>query len=103
MWATAPSASGFQRGVEWKRAMEKSKLADDEFLARMDQQFTGWSDPPGQLQSSLDNDELTLYCQPILALSAAGGYPMAEVLVRMNKEEKALLPPGDFLPVFEHF
>jgi EAL domain-containing protein (putative c-di-GMP-specific phosphodiesterase class I) len=27
---------------------------------------------------------------------------MAEALVRMHEEEKALLPPGEFLPVFEH-
>jgi EAL domain-containing protein (putative c-di-GMP-specific phosphodiesterase class I) len=28
---------------------------------------------------------------------------MGEVLVRMREEETALLPPGDFLPVFEHY
>jgi EAL domain-containing protein (putative c-di-GMP-specific phosphodiesterase class I) len=28
---------------------------------------------------------------------------MAEALVRMREEETALLPPGDFLPVFEHY
>ena len=28
---------------------------------------------------------------------------MAEVLVRMREEERALLPPGEFLPVFEHY
>ena len=28
---------------------------------------------------------------------------MAEVLVRLREEERALLPPGEFLPVFEHF
>lgn len=69
----------------------------------MDQQLTGWSDPVGQLQAALDNDELTLYCQPIRALIGAQDYPMAEVLVRMRSEEKALLPPGEFLPVFEHY
>jgi len=69
----------------------------------MDQQLTGWSDPVGQLQAVLDRDELTLYCQPIRALTGAQGYPIAEVLVRMRSEEKSLLPPGEFLPVFEHF
>jgi EAL domain-containing protein (putative c-di-GMP-specific phosphodiesterase class I) len=34
-------------------------------------------------------------------LEGGSGYPMAEVLVRMRDEEKALLPPGEFLPVFE--
>jgi len=28
---------------------------------------------------------------------------MAEVLVRLREEERALLPPGEFLPVFEHY
>jgi EAL domain-containing protein (putative c-di-GMP-specific phosphodiesterase class I) len=76
---------------------------NEDFLDRMDQQLTGWSDPVGQLQAVLDRDELALYCQPIRALTGAQGYPMAEVLVRMRSEEKSLLPPGEFLPVFEHF
>jgi len=29
--------------------------------------------------------------------------PMAEVLVRLREEERALLPPGEFLPAFEHY
>jgi EAL domain-containing protein (putative c-di-GMP-specific phosphodiesterase class I) len=28
---------------------------------------------------------------------------MAEVLVRLREEEPSLLPPGDFLPAFEHY
>ena len=76
---------------------------DEKFLDRMDQQLTGWSDPAGQLQAALDNDELTLYCQPIRALAGTRDYPMAEVLIRMRNEEKSLLPPGEFLPVFEHY
>jgi EAL domain-containing protein (putative c-di-GMP-specific phosphodiesterase class I) len=28
---------------------------------------------------------------------------MGELLVRLREEEKALLPPGEFLPVFEHY
>jgi EAL domain-containing protein (putative c-di-GMP-specific phosphodiesterase class I) len=76
---------------------------DEKFLDQMDQEFTGWSDPAARLHAALDNDELTLYYQPIRALTGAEGYPLAEVLVRMGKEEKALLPPGEFLPVFEHY
>lgn len=55
-----------------------------------------------QLRRALDEDQLVLYCQPIRAL-AAGDYPLAEVLVRLQEEEQALLPPGEFLPVFEHY
>ena len=80
-----------------------TQLLDENFLARMDQEFTGWSDPAAYLRSALDNDELSLYYQPIRALGGARGFPMAEVLVRMRKEESSLLPPGEFLPVFEHY
>jgi EAL domain-containing protein (putative c-di-GMP-specific phosphodiesterase class I) len=76
---------------------------DQKFLNEMDQALTGWSDPAERLRAALDNDELTLYCQPIRALMGAQGYPIAEVLIRMREEEESLLPPGEFLPVFEHY
>jgi EAL domain-containing protein (putative c-di-GMP-specific phosphodiesterase class I) len=76
---------------------------DEQFLKKMDQQLTGWNDPLARLQAALDKDELTLFCQPIRTLQGAPGYPMAEVLVRLREEESALLPPGEFLPVFEHY
>jgi EAL domain-containing protein (putative c-di-GMP-specific phosphodiesterase class I) len=76
---------------------------DEKFLDRMDQELSGWSEPHAHLQASLDNDDLTLFCQPIRALTGAQEFPMAEVLVRMRKEESSLLPPGEFLPVFEHY
>jgi len=77
---------------------------DEEFLQQADTALTGWSDPRARLRQALDKDEFALYCQPMLALAgeAAGGYPMAEVLVRLREEESALLPPGEFLPMFEH-
>jgi EAL domain-containing protein (putative c-di-GMP-specific phosphodiesterase class I) len=38
-----------------------------------------------------------------MALAPPGGIAMAEVLVRLREEETRMLPPGDFLPAFEHF
>jgi EAL domain-containing protein (putative c-di-GMP-specific phosphodiesterase class I) len=76
---------------------------DDTFIGKMNSELAGWSDPVQRLRGAIDNNEFELYCQPILALSASEGYPMAEVLVRLHEEEKALLPPGEFLPVFEHY
>jgi EAL domain-containing protein (putative c-di-GMP-specific phosphodiesterase class I) len=76
---------------------------DDKFFERMDSELTGWADPVARLQQAIEKDEFILYCQPILSLSQGGGYPMAEVLLRLREEESALLPPGDFLPVFEHY
>jgi EAL domain-containing protein (putative c-di-GMP-specific phosphodiesterase class I) len=75
---------------------------DDKFLASMDQALAGWSDPAARLRQALDNNDFALYCQPIAALNSTPRFPMAEVLVRLREEEKALLPPGEFLPVFEH-
>jgi EAL domain-containing protein (putative c-di-GMP-specific phosphodiesterase class I) len=76
---------------------------DDRFLERMDSELAGWSDPVARLKEALVKNEFVLYCQPILALSGNERYPMGEVLVRMREEERALLPPGEFLPVFEHY
>lgn len=69
----------------------------------MDEQLAGWSDPATRLRQALEKNEFTLYCQPILALSGRDQYPLGEVLVRMRAEERALLPPGEFLPAFEHY
>jgi EAL domain-containing protein (putative c-di-GMP-specific phosphodiesterase class I) len=69
----------------------------------MDSELVGWADPVQRLRTAIDKDEFALYCQPILALQGGERYPLAEVLVRLREEEKALIPPGEFLPVFEHY
>ena len=76
---------------------------DDKFLERMDSQLAGWSDPVTRLRDALKNNEFELYCQPIVALAAQDRPAMGEVLVRMREEERALLPPGEFFPAFEHY
>jgi len=76
---------------------------DDKFLERADAELAGWSDPVTRLREALKKNEFQLYGQPIRALSAPEQQPMAEVLVRMREEERALLPPGEFLPAFEHY
>ena len=80
-----------------------AKPSEGRFLDQMDRELTGWSDPFARLRQALDRDELQLYCQPILSLRPPGGFVMAEVLIRLREEEALMLPPGDFLPVFEHF
>jgi EAL domain-containing protein (putative c-di-GMP-specific phosphodiesterase class I) len=60
-----------------------------------------WNDTPTRLRKALKQDEFVLFCQPILALGGSGGFALAEVLIRLHEEEKALLPPGEFLPLFE--
>lgn len=76
---------------------------EEKFLEEMNRELAGWRDPAARLRQALARDELQLYCQPILSLRPPGAFPMAEALVRLREEEALLLPPGDFLPVFEHY
>lgn len=75
----------------------------DPLLQKEDAALMGWTEPAERLRLALEKNELTLFCQPIAALSGPVRFPMAEVLVRLREEEKALLPPGEFIPVFEHY
>lgn len=86
-----------------KNPESTSQDAEDQFLEQMNRELAGWSDPVPRLRQALEQDELLLYGQPILLLRPPGGFPMAEVLVRLREEEALMLPPGDFLPVFEHY
>ncbi|HEX7055451.1 MAG TPA: EAL domain-containing protein [Burkholderiales bacterium] len=62
-----------------------------------------WNDPVAYLRQALAHGQFELYCQPIAGLSGIVAYPMAEVLIRLHEEETALVPPGEFLPVLEHY
>jgi EAL domain-containing protein (putative c-di-GMP-specific phosphodiesterase class I) len=70
-------------------------------MSEEEQPQFAWNDTPTRLRKALKQDEFVLFCQPILALRGAGGFALAEVLIRQHEEEKALLPPGEFLPLFE--
>ena len=88
---------------------ENDKLGDtDRFIRRMDGELVGWEQPAARLREALDYDHFRLYAQPVIVLAAAtetapaGSVAFAEVLVRLREEEARMLPPGDFLPAFEH-
>ena len=76
-------------------------------LQTMDRELLGWDQPAAHLREALDKDHLCLYAQPIVALRqedpSARSIAMVEILVRLREEEALMLPPGDFLPAFEHF
>jgi len=76
---------------------------DNRFLNEMDRQLVGWEEPVARLRGALERNELVAYAQPVMALRDPEEVAFAEVLVRLREEERALLPPGEFLPVFEHF
>jgi EAL domain-containing protein (putative c-di-GMP-specific phosphodiesterase class I) len=61
------------------------------------------ADPVAYLRQALAQDHFSLFCQPIAAIGGGVAYPMGEVLIRLREEEHALLPPGEFLPVLEHY
>lgn len=63
----------------------------------------GPNDPVAHLRAALAEDAFTLYLQPIGLIGKKMIYPMGEVLVRLREEEEALMPPGEFLPVLEHY
>jgi Amt family ammonium transporter len=85
--------------------MAEKKEIDDSgaFLRKMDGQLLGWEHPAARLREALDYDHFRLFGQPVVALTGEGGAAFAEVLVRLREEEARLLPPGDFLPAFEHY
>jgi EAL domain-containing protein (putative c-di-GMP-specific phosphodiesterase class I) len=61
-------------------------------------------DPVATLRHALSEDAFDLYCQPIAALGGLVlAYPMGEILIRLREEEQAMVPPGEFLPVLEHY
>jgi EAL domain-containing protein (putative c-di-GMP-specific phosphodiesterase class I) len=61
------------------------------------------ADPVAYLRQALAEDAFAVFCQPICALVKPLAYPMAEALVRLREEETSLCPPGEFLPVLEHY
>jgi EAL domain-containing protein (putative c-di-GMP-specific phosphodiesterase class I) len=72
-------------------------------IDQTDADLAGGLNAASRLRQTLDNNELVLFCQAVLALGEGERFPLGEVLVRLREEEEAMLPPGDFLPVFEHY
>lgn len=70
-------------------------------MSDQEQPASPWNDTPTRLRNALKREEFVLFCQPILSLRDKGGFALAEVLIRQREEEQALLPPGEFLPLFE--
>jgi len=86
-----------------RKDTDRHAAEPDPFLAEMDREFSGWDDPPARIMQALAREEFALFAQPILSLTGEPRFGMAELLVRLREEEAAMLPPGEFFPVFEHY
>jgi EAL domain-containing protein (putative c-di-GMP-specific phosphodiesterase class I) len=84
-------------------ASEEKPGDSPQFIEKMDAELLGWEQPAAHLREALDQDHLCLFAQPIVSLAAGGGVAMVEILVRLREEEELMLPPGEFLPAFEHY
>jgi len=84
-------------------ASEEKSSDDAPSMEEMDAGLSGWEHPAARLREALDQDHLCLFAQPIVSLAAGGGIAMVEILVRLREEEELMLPPGEFLPTFEHY
>lgn len=69
----------------------------------LEHELAGWPEPLNRLREALSQNEFVLYGQPIVDLGVGEHPTMVEALIRLKEEEAALLPPGDFLPAFEHY
>lgn len=72
------------------------------YLRLMNEQLVGWDDPRGTLQRALAENQFLLLAQKILPLRSGAPDPACyEVLLRLQKEEDNLLPPGGFFDIAE--
>ena len=78
-------------------------MTNDSLTREQDAGLSGWPEPVARMNQALERDEFVVYSQPIAALSGSVPFPMGEALVRLRQEEISLMPPGEFLPIFEHF
>jgi len=84
-------------------ALKKAKLSGDRYLfhtQKMTQSVAHKLSMENQLRQAIDNEEFVLYYQPKVNISNRK-VESAEALIRWNKPEAGLIPPGDFIPILE--
>ncbi len=96
-------AAAFQKWARDRTAVDALARQDEAVVAPLDFDAVQAPDPTDILHRALRTNELQLYYQPILALADAERYALGEALVRVREEERASLPPGEFLQIFEHY
>ncbi|CAO3379563.1 diguanylate cyclase/phosphodiesterase (GGDEF & EAL domains) with PAS/PAC sensor(s) [Azospirillum argentinense] len=104
----ALSVSGYDRAEEMLRdaslAMYRAKSGGrariDVFDSNLRRQAMAQMRTETDLRTALEQDQLVLYYQPIVALSS-GHIAGFEALMRWKHPERGLVPPGEFIPLAE--
>ena len=85
------------------KAAAAQESGETVYLDSMAEQFSG-SDPRTQLMRALREDEFILYAQTIEPVVPEADSPRClEILLRLQEEERQMLPPGGFFPAAEHY
>ncbi|KAA0685596.1 sensor domain-containing protein [Azospirillum brasilense] len=104
----ALSVSGYDRAEEMLRdaslAMYRAKSGGrariDVFDSNLRRQAMAQMRTETDLRTALEQNQLVLYYQPIVALSS-GHIAGFEALMRWKHPERGLVPPGEFIPLAE--
>ena len=77
---------------------------DTVYLQSMVEQLISGSDPRARLVRALEEDQFLLYGQRIEPLAQDVPHSQCvEILLRLQEEERHMLPPGGFFPVAERY
>jgi len=96
-------AAAFLKWTRDRTVVDDLARQDEAVVAPLDLDAVDAPDPTDLLHHAMRSNELQLYYQPILALAGAERYTLGEALVRVREGERASLPPGEFLQIFEHY
>ena len=104
----ALSATGYDRsedmlrdaGLAMYRAKSGGRARIDVFDSNLRRQAMAQMRTETDLRTALEQDQLCLFYQPIIALSS-GRIAGFEALMRWNHPERGLVPPGEFIPLAE--
>jgi len=96
-------AAAFLKWARDRTVVDDLARQDEAVVAPLDLDAVDAPHPMNLLHHAMRSNELQLYYQPILALAGAERYTLGEALVRVREGERASLPPGEFLQIFEHY
>ena len=80
-----------------------SETSEEGYLVSIAGMMAGWDKPQEKFNAAFAKNEFILFSQSIVKLTPGGdNRAHFEVFVRLQEEERHLIPPGSFLPMLEH-